>query len=129
MKARSATALARLQNWYAAHCNTDWEHLYGVKVDTLDNPGWMVHIDLEGTSLRAATFELIEIGDCNGLKPEPQVGPWMTCRVHDKSPYVGHEGRGRVWIGACSPDQLESMLTVFLDWAEANTPSVRSSMP
>ena len=26
-----------LQNWNQNHCDGDWEHLYGVKIDTLDN--------------------------------------------------------------------------------------------
>lgn len=43
--------LAALQKWYRDQCNGDWEHAYGVSVETLDNPGWMLHVDLEGTAL------------------------------------------------------------------------------
>ncbi|GHB54781.1 hypothetical protein GCM10010331_48120 [Streptomyces xanthochromogenes] len=32
--------LDRLQSWYSAQCNGDWEHEWGIKIDTLDNPGW-----------------------------------------------------------------------------------------
>jgi hypothetical protein len=28
-----------LLQWYAAHCDSEWEHTYGVTLDTLDNPG------------------------------------------------------------------------------------------
>jgi hypothetical protein len=28
-----------LMRWYAAHCDGEWEHTYGVVIDTLDNPG------------------------------------------------------------------------------------------
>ena len=38
-----------LENWYFSNCNEDWEHQFGVKIDTLVNPGWRVEIDLEGT--------------------------------------------------------------------------------
>ncbi len=41
-----------LQTWYQAQCDNDWEHQYGVKIDSLDNPGWMVSIDLFGTLRR-----------------------------------------------------------------------------
>jgi hypothetical protein len=43
--------LARLRAWYSARCDGNWEHEHGVKIDTLDNPGWSVVIDLEGTDL------------------------------------------------------------------------------
>ncbi|MFD5200063.1 Imm53 family immunity protein [Streptomyces sp. NPDC058375] len=28
-----------LQGWYSAQCNEDWEHEWGGKIETLDNPG------------------------------------------------------------------------------------------
>lgn len=40
-----------LTDWYKSNCNGDWEHSYGIKIDTLDNPGWHIHIDLLETSL------------------------------------------------------------------------------
>jgi hypothetical protein len=33
--------LNELQVWYGAQCNGSWEHTYGIKIETLDNPGWM----------------------------------------------------------------------------------------
>ena len=40
--------LQLLQEWYVAQCDGDWEHSYGVKIDTLDNPGWSLKVDLVG---------------------------------------------------------------------------------
>lgn len=31
-----------LSNWHKLNCNGDWEHTYGIKIETLDNPGWLV---------------------------------------------------------------------------------------
>lgn len=45
----AADLVKRIQEWYLARCNGDWEHSYGVKIDTLDNPGWIVTIDLAET--------------------------------------------------------------------------------
>lgn len=39
-----------IQAWYVQQCNGDWEHGYGIRIDTLDNPGWSVRINLEDTS-------------------------------------------------------------------------------
>jgi Immunity protein 53 len=49
-------ALQRLQNWYTMHCDGDWEHDYGIRIDTLDNPGWALKINLAGTNLEKAVL-------------------------------------------------------------------------
>ena len=38
-----------IENWYESHCDGDWEHDFGVSIDTLDNPGWLVKINLDDT--------------------------------------------------------------------------------
>jgi hypothetical protein len=40
------STLARLEACYLRQCNGDWEHLYGITIETLDNAGWSVTIDL-----------------------------------------------------------------------------------
>jgi hypothetical protein len=42
---------AFFETWYAAQCDGDWDHEYGVTLETLDNPGWSLNIDLIGTAL------------------------------------------------------------------------------
>lgn len=51
------TAFNFLQEWYSANCNGDWEHQYGVKINTLDNPGWEVVIDLADTKAENLEIE------------------------------------------------------------------------
>jgi hypothetical protein len=43
--------IEQIQAWYAAQCDGDWEHQYGVSIETLDNPGWRVIVDFSGSSL------------------------------------------------------------------------------
>ena len=45
-------SIVRIDKWYAAQCNGDWEHQNGVKMETTDNPGWLVTINTEGTPLQ-----------------------------------------------------------------------------
>ena len=45
-----------LETFYASCCDGDWEHQYGVKIETLDNPGWDVHVDLVGAPLEQRHF-------------------------------------------------------------------------
>jgi Immunity protein 53 len=53
--------LIELQQWYASNCNGDWEHSYRIKIDTLDNPGWHLAIELEETNLQNHSFISINI--------------------------------------------------------------------
>ncbi|GAA0580655.1 hypothetical protein GCM10010172_76910 [Paractinoplanes ferrugineus] len=50
-----------LQAWYAMQCDGDWEHEFGVQVGTLDNPGWTLAIDLQGTAMAGLTYAGQEI--------------------------------------------------------------------
>ncbi len=35
----SMDLLTWVQRWYLDQCDGEWEHEWGVKIDTLDNPG------------------------------------------------------------------------------------------
>jgi len=43
----SDNLLKWLCNWYQLKCNDDWEHNYGVMIETIDNPGWNITIDID----------------------------------------------------------------------------------
>ncbi|PYJ29620.1 MAG: hypothetical protein DMF24_09765 [Verrucomicrobia bacterium] len=51
-----ASPFQRLQRWYKAQCDGDWEHSYGVSIGTLDNPRWSLKIDLVDTPLQDKSF-------------------------------------------------------------------------
>ena len=86
-------------------CNGEWEHHYGVHIETLDNPGWHVRINLTGTRLQNQTFKKIEYGTDSESNPiDPQ---WMSCFVKQMT-FHGYAGS----------KQLEEILNHFLDWAE-----------
>ena len=52
--------IMRLQDWFAAQCDGDWEHGAGITVGTLDNPGWYATVYVDGTDLEGAPFEPLE---------------------------------------------------------------------
>jgi len=91
--------LTQIQDWYAAHCDGVWEHTWGVKIDSLDNPGWWVKINLVGTELEHAEF--------TPRVWEHSKSDWMNCCVKD-----------RVFEGAGDTAKLETILGVFLDWTK-----------
>lgn len=87
-----------LQNWYLAQCDGDWEHEFGIKIDTLDNPGWIVLIDLIGTNCENKKFDEIDqqINENN----------WIQCEV-----------KGGKFSGAGGPKNLTDIIKIFLAWS------------
>ncbi len=77
--------LAWLERWYASRCDGEWEHRYGIRIESCDNPGWWVRIDLnKEPPERCAERTLIVEGD----RPRAENGnvggsEWMTCDVKD----------------------------------------------
>lgn len=102
--------IKRLQDWYISNCDGDWEHSFGVKIDTLDNPGWSIQINLEGTPLEGVKFEEYAYGV--GDAAEGSGDNWVCCRVTDG-----------IFEAVGGPTKLDEMLLQFLTWAESYTPS------
>jgi hypothetical protein len=92
-----------LQNWYADQCNEDWEHEWGVKIATLDNPGWSVTIDLEETNLEERNLPRQDVNR--------STHDWVSVWTAEKN-----------FHAACGPGSLTEALTLFRTWATVNTP-------
>ncbi|WP_367435144.1 immunity 53 family protein [Streptomyces celluloflavus] len=104
--AESEHVLDWLQNWYASHCDGDWEHEGDVAIETLDNPGWTVEINLEEMDL------------ANRVYPRQQVTrgehDWVTAWTSEKTFHV-----------ACGPGNLTDALTLVRAWASEGAPQVQ----
>ena len=98
--------LVALQKWFESQCDGDWEHQHGIKIETCDNPGWWVKIDLTDTPLHSRPFTAIaENVGADGFPDGPR---WLHCQVK--------EG---VWQGAGDETKLTLILQAFLTWAAA----------
>jgi hypothetical protein len=93
-------SLGKLQSWYADQCDGDWEHGAGIKLETLDNPGWSLRVDLEGTPLESKECEEITLNYDHDQD-------WIRCWVED-----------RAFCGVCGAKQLERMISIFFEWVE-----------
>lgn len=96
--------LAQLQKWYLDQCDEDWEHLYGVHIGTLDNPGWHLEIDLTDTALEGKPFEPVHYGTLE--EAEISGNEWIDCKVEDDK-FIAYGG----------PEKLEELINIFLRWA------------
>ncbi|MDJ0600941.1 MAG: immunity 53 family protein [Crocosphaera sp.] len=93
-------ALIWLENWYTSQCDGDWEHTYGIDIKTLDNPGWLVIIDLLQTELENYKFDEVSIKRSNN--------DWIHCCLKNGK-----------FQGAGSSFNLLEILNVFRDWVES----------
>ncbi|WP_156305410.1 Imm53 family immunity protein [Sphingobacterium endophyticum] len=85
-----------LIKWFKDNCDGDWEHSYGVRIMTLDNPGWVIEIDLIGTELEGFEFE------DNSLELEED---WYSISCN-----------GKIFKGAGDPNKLNILINKFLDF-------------
>lgn len=90
-----------LQKWYLDQCDGAWEHDYEVKIETLDNPGWKVTIDIAYTDI-----ENLEI-------------PHSLNEVNEDQ-WVGYSIAKKKFIGACDPKRLDELLNIFKEVWESN---------
>jgi hypothetical protein len=92
------TSIDYLQVWYRAQCNGEWEHRYGVSIESLDNPGWGIRIDLAQTPLQDRAMEPI--------RQERSDTDWWTCEVvHNQ--FIGHGDASK----------LAQILAAFQSWS------------
>jgi hypothetical protein len=101
--------LAWLTRWYATECNGDWEHQSSIRITTIDNPGWRVTINLYGTLLEDVPFSPIRFNvDVPNGDPTQR---WHMCWVDECC-----------FTGAGGALDLDVILGIFREWAEAKTP-------
>ena len=89
------SSLKKIQEWYGQQCNGMWEHSWGVRIDTTDNPGWVVEIDLDQTIYEDEKWDLFFMNESDQN--------WIRC-IKDC----------RTFRGAGDPSKLEEILDYFL---------------
>ncbi len=95
------TEVDGLQEWYASHCDGDWEHGAGVRIQSQPQASWSIVLSLGGTTLEGAT-----------LPPPLGIGGVrVTIDSHD-------------YLATCDADNLEASIRAFLDWSAKAKPSV-----
>jgi Immunity protein 53 len=94
-------SLKNLIDWYTIQCDGLWEHTNGITIHSLDNPGFSINIDLLGTRFENNCYQSIDWESNTDLGNE-----WISCYKTDE----------KIWVGACSPKQLERTIDLFIQW-------------
>jgi len=100
MENRTPPAPSPIEKWYRYHCNGDWEHQWGVSIETLDNPGWRVTINLEGTKAVGRILDKAKI--------ERSKENWLMFWAESNK-----------FEAACGPLNLSEALEVFTTWFDS----------
>ena len=96
---RDDDVLLWLEQWYGSQTNGEWEHECGIRISTLDNPGWRVKIDLKDTELDGARLDRVVV--------ERTDDDWIQCWTD-----------GTTFNGAGGPSNLVELLNRFRSFAE-----------
>ena len=99
MKKSELELIFWLQNWYSQYCDGDWEHNENINIHTIDNPGWRITINLEGTLSENKSFK--------SIKKETSNNEWYHCFLRNGN-----------FEGAGGPSNLIDILYVFKNWVE-----------
>lgn len=91
--------LTWLINWFDRQCDGDWEHQFGITIETLDNPGWSIKCSIQETELQDKKFKDISI--------ERTENDWVFCVV-----------KNGFFEGSCGNFNLPELLSVFREWVE-----------
>lgn len=96
--------LALLQEWFVTQCDGDWEHGDGIRIVSLDNPGWLVTIDMS---------RFAGVDDDVVLRQ-------ARMSEHD---WVDVQLRGGSFVGAGGPKNLREILQTFLAYVATLSPA------
>ena len=92
--------LSLLEKCYHQQCNGDWEHQWGVKIGTLDNPGWAIAIGLQETRAEYQILDRVRIKRAED--------DWINYWVEKKT-----------FHASCGPLNLPETIKIFVDWFES----------
>lgn len=89
-----------LQNWFYVQCDGNWEHEYSVRIETIDNPGWNIEIDLP-----------IQISD--SITPQE----WQLFELSNDN-WVGYRIDNNIFSASGDPKKLNLMILIFKELVE-----------
>jgi hypothetical protein len=92
--------LVWLEKWYYAQCDGDWEHQFGIKIETIDKNRWSVQITIQETEMEDKLFPEINI--------RYSEKDWIYCSLKN-----GH------FDAECGLLNLPEVLQIFRTWTES----------
>jgi hypothetical protein len=95
-------SVSSLERWYASRCNGRWEHSYGVHIDTIDNPGWRIKIDLRDTRKQDCTHDREQVNRSEN--------DWIQYWIEKQQFHI-----------RCGPLNMSEAAEIFLRWFDSES--------
>ena len=100
----------QLRAWWHRHCDGEWEHEFGISIETMDDPGWLVKIDLMYTSLEVLPLgPFVQWRDARG---------WIECLIAPGTASGSTEEGYKHFVGMGGPSNLKDIIECFLAASE-----------
>jgi len=93
-------AITEIESWYTQQCDSSWEHQYGITIQTIDNPGWEIKIDLLGTP-----YSNLRMNQYSCSRSESD---WICCKIENG-----------IFYAYGGPTNLGEMLEYFINMCKA----------
>jgi hypothetical protein len=91
--------LVWLLHWFHQQCDGDWEHGNGVRISTIESPGWSLKVSISETVCENENFQEVII--------DRTETDWVYCCL-----------RHETFEGACGLHNLPEVLKIFREWVE-----------
>jgi|HubBroStandDraft_1064217.scaffolds.fasta_scaffold273794_1 hypothetical protein len=91
-----------LEDWYQSQCNGDWENSRGMRLESLNDPGWRLTIHLDGTSAANSRPQQLNL--------DTPCGEWINCSISEDR-----------FQGSGDPRKLEQIIGIFRHWVDATS--------
>lgn len=92
-----------LQDWYLRGSDGELEPTYDIQIDTLEEPGWSLCIQLDGTALAGRALPEMAI--------ERTQSDWIHAWTDDHALHID-----------CGPLNLTEAIKTFTSWAQGGQP-------
>ena len=104
MPTESIAELEWLEHWYRDRCDGTWEHGKGLSIESIDNPGWWVKINIDKERIDVRQDVVLAV---SGDPPSVENGyvgglDWMICQI-----------KGGRFDGAGDPGKLRKIVQCF----------------
>lgn len=83
-----------LQDWYSSNCDGEWEHENSIKIQSLDNPGWLLEIEI-----------------CN-LSSRVSLKKWNVFELSEEN-WIGYDVENNKFTASGDSTKLEALITIF----------------
>jgi len=83
-----------LQDWYSSNCDGEWEHENIIKIQSLDNPGWLLEI------------EILDLSSKVSLKK------WNIFELSEEN-WIGYDVDNNKFTASGDPTKLEALIKIF----------------